>query len=81
MKWHRDAISHLLVCQTEILMLATMGEDVDAAAGCLGRSGMSVATPSEVQVCRVPEQMSLEMFFTLMFMAVSAAAEAAEVVC
>lgn len=58
-----------------------MGEDVDAAAGCLGRSGMSVATPSKVQVCREPEQMSLEMFFTLMFMAVSAATVAAEVVC
>ena len=46
-----------------------------AAAGCLGRSGTSVATASEVQVCRVPEQMSLETLFTLMFVAVSAAAE------
>ena len=50
-----------------------------AAAGCLGRSGTSVATASKVQVCRVPEQMSLETLFTLMFMAVSAVA--AEVVC
>ena len=60
MKWHRDAISHLLVCQTELPMLPAVGEDVDAAAGCLGRSGMSVATPSGVRVCRVPERMRLE---------------------
>ena len=55
--------------------VASGGEDVGAAAGGLGRSGTSVATASKVQVCSVPEQVSLETFFTPMSAAVSAAAE------